>query len=120
MAAPMMFYAQALTTKKNLWKAWKANPQTYADCRCPVNGELETSAREDALFSPFSEKSHFDQRSSGNDTAPLTLIAGTCGRQCMTPEKKMTYMNLVHLDGVDGTRPSLPDDASEKEDEASP
>lgn len=102
MAASVMFHVAGVDKKKFL-DGVKANPQTYADWAGGGEWELETSGKEDALFSPFLKKP-FDQAIKAGIIPPhLTTIAGTWGAVHDTGE--MTYMNLVHLDGVDGTDP---------------
>lgn len=102
MAASVMFHVAGVD-KKKFMEGVKANPQTYADWAGGGEWELETSGKEDALFSPFLKKP-FDQAIKAGMIPPhLTTIAGTWGAVHDTGE--MTYMNLVHLDGVDGTDP---------------
>lgn len=102
MAASVMFHVAGVDKKKFL-EGVKANPQTYADWAGGGEWELETSGKEDALFSPFLKKP-FDQAIKAGMIPPhLSTIAGTWGAVHDTGE--MTYMNLVHLDNVDGTDP---------------
>lgn len=102
MAASVMFHVAGVD-KTKFMEGVRANPQTYADWAGGGEWELETSGKEDALFSPFLKKP-FDQAIKAGMIPPhLTTIAGTWGAVHDTGE--MTYMNLVHLDGVDGTDP---------------
>ena len=53
------------------------------------------------MFSPFLKRPFEKARSEGLIPADLTTIAGTWGVVHDTGD--ITYMNLVHLDGCDGT-----------------
>jgi hypothetical protein len=80
----------------------RANPQTYKDWS---TGEwtVETSGKEDAMFSPFLKKPFQRAIEGGVIPAHINTISGTWGAVHETGE--LTYMNLVHLAGVDGTDP---------------
>lgn len=80
----------------------KADPQTYKDWS---SGEwtVETDGKEDDMFSPFLKKPFAKAIEEGNIPKHLNTIAGTWGAMHETGES--TYMNLVHLSGIDGTDP---------------
>ena len=80
----------------------RADPQTYADWSA---GEwtVSTSGKEDDLFSPCLCKPFARAIRDGVIPADLSTIAGTWGAAHDTGE--LTYMNLVHLAGCDGTDP---------------
>ena len=80
----------------------KANPHTYSDW---AYGEwtVETSGKEDDMFSPFLRKPFEKARGAGLIPENLDTIAGTWGAIYDTGD--LTYLNLVHLAGVDGTDP---------------
>jgi hypothetical protein len=80
----------------------REDPQTYADW---ATGEwkIETSGKEDKMFSPFLKKPFAQALQAGIIPAHLTTIAGTWG--AMLDSGELTYMNLVHLAGCDGTDP---------------
>jgi hypothetical protein len=61
------------------------------------------AGKEDALFSPFLRKPFTRAIADGVIPKDLDTIAGTWGAAHDTGE--LTYMNLVHLDGTDGTDP---------------
>jgi hypothetical protein len=79
-----------------------ADPQTYADWSA---GEwtVETTGKEDGLFSPFLRAPFARAIEDGVIPAHLTTIAGTWG--AVHDSGELTYMNLVHLAGCDGTDP---------------
>lgn len=101
LAASVMFHVAGVD-KARFMDDVKANPHTYADWS---GGEwtVETDGKEDAMFSPFLKRPFEQARAAGLIPADLTTIAGTWGMVHDTGE--MTYMNLVHLDGCDGTDP---------------
>ena len=80
----------------------RADPQTYGDWSA---GEwtVQTSGKEDELFSPFLRKPFTQAIRDGLIPERLSTIAGTWGAVHETGE--LTYMNLIHLDGCDGTDP---------------
>ncbi|MEO1398762.1 MAG: FAD-dependent oxidoreductase, partial [Pseudomonadota bacterium] len=80
----------------------KADPQTYADW-ASGEWEIETSGKEDKMFSPFLGKPFERARREGVIPADLATIGGTWGAAHDTGE--LTYLNLVHLAGCDGTDP---------------
>ncbi len=100
-AASVMFHLAGVD-KKKFMAGVKADPQTYKDW---ATGEwkIETSGKEDKMFSPFLKKPFQQALAEGLIPAHLTTIAGTWGAMHDTGE--LTYMNLVHLAGCDGTDP---------------
>ncbi|MEM1429698.1 MAG: FAD-dependent oxidoreductase [Pseudomonadota bacterium] len=102
MAASVMFHLAGVD-KRAFMKGVKADPQTYKDWGGGGEWTIETSGKEDDMFSPFIKKP-FDQAiKEGLIPAHLNTIAGTWGAVHDTGE--LTYMNLIHLDEIDGTDP---------------
>ncbi len=101
MAASVMFSMTGVD-KQRFIENVKSDPQTYKDW---AGGEwtIETSGKEDDLFSPFLRKPFEKARESGVIPAELDTIAGTWGAIYDTGD--LTYLNLVHLAGCDGTDP---------------
>lgn len=81
----------------------KAEPHTYADW---AYGQwtIETTGKEDDMFSPFLRKPFERARNEGLIPKNLDTISGTWGALYDTGD--LTYMNLVHLLGYDGTDPN--------------
>jgi ribulose 1,5-bisphosphate synthetase/thiazole synthase len=100
-AASVMFHLAGVD-KAAFMAAVRENPQTYSDWS---TGEwtVETSGKEDAMFSPFLKKPFQQAIEAGVIPAHLNTISGTWGAMHDTGE--LTYMNLVHLAGCDGTDP---------------
>ncbi len=100
-AASVMFH-MAGVDKAAFMAGVKADPQTYADW---ASGEwqIETSGKEDDMFSPYLGKPFEQAIRDGVIPAHLNTIAGTWG--AVHDSGEMTYMNLVHLAGCDGTDP---------------
>ncbi len=98
-AASVMFHLAGVD-KRAFLDGIRADPQTYADWS---SGEwqVETSGKEDALFSPYLGKPFAQAIRDGVIPADLNTIAGTWGAVHDTGE--LTYMNLIHLAGCDGT-----------------
>lgn len=100
-AASVMFHLAGVD-KRAFLDGVRADPQTYADW---ATGEwtIETSGKEDDMFSPFLGKPFERAIHDGFLPASLDTISGTWGAIHDTGE--LTYMNLVHLAGCDGTDP---------------
>jgi ribulose 1,5-bisphosphate synthetase/thiazole synthase len=99
MAASVMFSMNGVNKQKFIDNV-KADPHTYADW---AGGEwtIETTGKEDDMFSPFLKKPFDKARDAGLIPKNLSTIAGTWG--AVTEQGDLTYLNLVHLAGIDGT-----------------
>ncbi len=102
MAASVMF-SMAGVNKQRFMDEIRADPQTYRDWSGNGEWDIETSGKEDALFSPFLRKPFLKAVESGLIPAALSTIAGTWGT--VTDQGDLTYLNLVHLPKIDGTDP---------------
>ncbi|MFY0660191.1 MAG: FAD-dependent oxidoreductase [Shimia sp.] len=102
MAASVMFHLAGVD-KKAFMEGVKADPQTYADWGGGGEWNIETSGKEDEMFSPFLHKPFAQAIKAGLIPPHLNTIAGTWG--AVHDSGEMTYMNLVHLAGIDGTDP---------------
>jgi len=100
-AASVMFHLAGVN-KAALLDGTRENPSTYASWS---SGEwqIETSGKEDEMYSPYLGKPFDQARAEGLIPADLDTIAGTWG--AVHDSGELTYMNLVHLAGVDGTDP---------------
>ncbi len=100
-AASVMFHLAGVD-KRAFLQGVHADPQTYGHWS---TGEwhIETSGKEDAMFSPFLAKPFEQAIRDGVIPDHLNTIGGTWGAVHDTGE--LTYMNLVHLSGCDGTDP---------------
>lgn len=101
MAASVMFSMTGVD-KQKFMDHIKADPQTYKDWESG-DWTIETSGKEDEMFSPFLRKPFDKARESGLIPENLDTIAGTWGAIYDTGD--LTYLNLVHLAGCDGTDP---------------
>jgi ribulose 1,5-bisphosphate synthetase/thiazole synthase len=102
MAASVMFSMTGVDKKKFI-EHIKADPQTYKDWDSK-EWSVETSGKEDKMFSPFLRKPFNKAREDGLIPANLDTIAGTWGAIYDTGD--LTYLNLVHLAECDGTDPA--------------
>jgi ribulose 1,5-bisphosphate synthetase/thiazole synthase len=102
MIAVSVMFSMSGVNKKRFIEHVKANPATYHDWNY---GEwsVETSGKEDEMFSPFLKKPFDQARASGLIPDGLSTIGGTWG--AIYDEGDLTYLNLVHLPGLDGTKP---------------
>ena len=101
MGASVMFSMSGVN-KKAFIEHVKADPQTYADW---AGGEwtIETSGKEDEMFSPFLRKPFQKAIEKGLIPENLNTICGTWGT--VSDQGDLTYLNLVHLAELDGTNP---------------
>ncbi len=102
MAASVMFHLAGVD-KKAFVEGVKADPQSYKDWAGGGEWNIETGGKEDDMFSPFLKRPFEQAIKDGLIPASLTTLAGTWGAIHETGE--LTYMNLVHMDGIDGTDP---------------
>ncbi|MDG1068859.1 MAG: FAD-dependent oxidoreductase [Sulfitobacter sp.] len=100
-AASVMFHLAGVD-KAAFMAGVKADPQTYKDWS---SGEwvVETAGKEDDMFSPFLGKPFERAIKDGIIPVHLNTIGGTWG--AVHDSGEMTYMNLIHLAGCDGTDP---------------
>ncbi len=100
-AASVMFHLAGVD-KRAFMEGVRADPQTYRDWSTG-EWQIETDGKEDKMFSPFLAKPFAQAIRDGLIPPQLNTIAGTWGAVHDTGE--LTYMNLVHLAGCDGTDP---------------
>ncbi len=103
MAASVMFSMSGVD-KRRFMDAVKADPQTYRDWVGNGEWSIETTGKEDALFSPFLRKPFKQAVAAGVIPSTLSTIAGTWGT--VSDQGDLTYLNLIHLPGIDGTDPT--------------
>lgn len=100
-AASVMFHIAGVD-KQAFLDGVKQDPQTYKDWSTG-EWQVETDGKEDEMFSPFLAKPFDRAIKDGVIPAHLNTIGGTWG--AVHDSGEMTYMNLVHLAGCDGTDP---------------
>lgn len=103
MAASVMFSMSGVN-KRRFIEAVKADPQTYRDWVGNGEWSIETTGKEDELFSPFLRKPFKQAAAAGVIPPSFATIAGTWG--AVSDQGDLTYLNLVSLPGVDGTDPA--------------
>jgi hypothetical protein len=102
MIGTSVMFSMSGVNKQRFIEQVKADPQTYQDW---AYGQwtVETTGKEDDMFSPFLRKPFEQAREAGLIPANLDTIAGTWG--AIYDSGDLTYLNLVHLLGYDGTNP---------------
>jgi FAD dependent oxidoreductase len=100
LAASVMFSMTGVNKRKFLEEV-KADSPTYRDWAGNAEWDIETTGKEDELFSPFLRKPFKRAVEAGLIPPDLITLAGTWGT--VTDQGDLTYLNLVHLAGVDGT-----------------
>ncbi len=76
-----------------------ANPTKYKDWG--LEWDTEKGGKEDELFSPYLERPFAQARAAGVIPPGLKSIGGTWST--ITDSGEATYLNMIHLTGVDGT-----------------
>lgn len=99
MAASVMFHLTGID-KQAFLAGVAADPQTYKDWE-GGGWTIETTGKENEMFSPFLRKPFTKAIDAGLIPADLTTLGGTWG--AISDQGDLTYMNIVHLAGVDGT-----------------
>lgn len=102
MAASVMFHMSGVD-KRAFVEGIKADPQMYKDWAGNGEWDIETSGKEDDMFSPFLRKPFEQAIADGLIPPHLSTLAGSWGAIHDTGE--LTYMNLIHMTGIDGTDP---------------
>ena len=102
MAVSVMFH-MAGVDKRRFMEGIREDPQTYRDWAGNGEWDIETSGKEDEMFSPFLRKPFKKAIEDGLIPPHLSTLAGTWG--AMHDSGELTYMNVVHLAGIDGLDP---------------
>ena len=100
MAASVMFSMTGVNKARFLEQV-RSDPQTYRDWAGNGEWDIETTGKEDALFSPFLRKPFKQAVEAGLIPPTLSTIAGTWGS--VSDQGDLTYLNLISLPNTDGT-----------------
>jgi hypothetical protein len=100
-AASVIFHLSGID-KRAFLAGVAADPQTYAD-RSLGEWTVQTTGKEDDLYSPFLRKPFEQAARGGLIGADLQTLAGTWG--AVHDGGELTYLNVVHLAGCHGTDP---------------
>ena len=101
MLAASVMFSMTGVSKGRFLDAVKADPQTYRDWAGNAEWDIETTGKEDEMFSPFLRKPFTQAVAAGLIPANLITLAGTWGT--ISDQGDLTYLNLIHLAGIDGT-----------------
>jgi FAD dependent oxidoreductase len=101
MMAVSVMFSMTGVNKQRFIEQVKADPQSYKDWSGNGEWDIETTGKEDDLFSPFLRKPFKQAVAAGVIPSNLTTIAGTWG--AISDQGDLTYLNLVHVPGRDGT-----------------
>ena len=103
MMSVSVMFSMTGVNKQRFIDAVKADPQTYDDWKGGGEWQIETTGKEDEMFSPFLRKPFKQAVKAGLIPASLATIAGTWG--AVSDQGDLTYLNLIHL-AADGTDPT--------------
>jgi len=100
LSASVMFSLSGVN-KRAFIDAIRADPPRYRDWAGNFEWDIETDGKEDELFSPFLRKPFKKAVEAGLIPPGLVTMAGTYGT--VHDNGDLTYLNLIHLGGLDGT-----------------
>ena len=100
LSASVMFSMTGVNKRKFI-DTIKADPPKYRDWAGNFEWDIETDGKEDELFSPFLRKPFKKAVEAGLIPPGLITMAGTYGT--VHDSGDLTYLNLIHMGGVDGT-----------------
>ena len=103
MMATSVMFSMSGVNKSRFIEQVKADPQTYKDWGGNGEWDIETSGKEDEMFSPFLRKPFKQALDAGLLPPNLATIAGTWG--AVSDQGDLTYLNLIALPACDGTDP---------------
>jgi hypothetical protein len=103
MMATSVMFSMSGVNKQRFIDHVKADPQTYKDWGGNGEWDIETSGKEDEMFSPFLRKPFKQALDAGLLPPNLATIAGTWG--AVSDQGDLTYLNLIALPACDGTDP---------------
>ncbi len=98
MAVTVMFSASGVN-KARFLEYVRENPMRYMDWG--KEWDIETTGKEDDLFSPYLDKPFDQAREAGLIPAGMKTIGGTWSG--ISDAGDATYLNMVHMGGYDGT-----------------
>ncbi len=101
MLSASVMFSMSGVNKRRFIDAVKADPQRYRDWAGNFEWDIETTGKEDDLFSPFLRKPFKQAVAAGVIPPNLITMAGTWGT--VSDQGDLTYLNLIHLGEVDGT-----------------
>jgi ribulose 1,5-bisphosphate synthetase/thiazole synthase len=102
MMSVSVMFSMCGVNKSRFIDAVKADPQTYGDWAVGGEWEVNTSGKEDEMFSPFLRKPFQKALEAGLIPDGVKTMAGTWGT--VSDQGDLTYLNMCHL-YLDGTDP---------------
>jgi len=101
MLSASVMFSMAGVDKRRFIDTIKADPPRYRDWAGNFEWDIETTGKEDELFSPFLRKPFKKAVEAGLIPPNLITMAGTYGT--VHDNGDLTYLNLIHLAEIDGT-----------------
>ena len=101
MLSASVMFSMSGVNKRRFMEQVRADPQRYRDWAGNFEWDIETTGKEDEMFSPFLRKPFKQAVEAGLIPPNLITLAGTWGT--VTDQGDLTYLNLVHLGELDGT-----------------
>ena len=101
MLSASVMFSMTGVNKRRFIDTIKADPPRYRDWAGNFEWDIETTGKEDDLFSPFLRKPFKKAVEAGVIPPNLITMAGTYGT--VSDHGDLTYLNLIHMGEIDGT-----------------
>jgi len=101
MLSASVMFSMTGVNKSRFIDTIKADPPRYRDWAGNFEWDIETTGKEDELFSPFLRKPFKKAVEAGVIPPNLITMAGTYGT--VHDNGDLTYLNLIHMGEIDGT-----------------
>ncbi len=101
MLSASVMFSMTGVNKRRFIDTIKADPPRYRDWAGNFEWDIETTGKEDDLFSPFLRKPFKQAVEAGVIPPGLITMAGTYGT--VSDDGDLTYLNLIHMGEIDGT-----------------
>ncbi len=101
MLSASVVFSMAGVDKRAFLDAIREDAPTYRSWGGNAEWDIATDGKEDDLFSPFLRKPFQKAVDAGLIPSRLATLAGTYG--AVHDSGDLTYLNLIHIDEVDGT-----------------
>jgi hypothetical protein len=101
MLSASVMFSMTGVNKRAFIDAIKADPPRYRDWAGNFEWDIETTGKEDDLFSPFLRRPFKRAVEAGVIPPGLITMAGTYGT--VHDNGDLTYLNLIHMGEIDGT-----------------
>ena len=105
MLSASVMFSMTGVNKRRFIDTIKADPPRYRDWAGNFEWDIETTGKEDDLFSPFLRKPFKKAVEAGVIPPNLITMAGTYGT--VSDHGDLTYLNLIHMGEIEGRKQAM-------------